>query len=196
MKVITLLVKKTFSPPLSHKDMKPEILTQPNIPKPLHGLAPRTIMGQEWWDTERQKAYASTDYHCVACGVPKSEAKKFHWLEAHEYWKFDYRKGTAEVISIEPLCHYCHNFIHSGRLAMIMGKEKSVEEAEDILEHGFKLLAENKLQCFPFTLDLAKSIGANSDQRRRAHHDVEEGPDTHCAHEGTQPPGNRRGNIS
>lgn len=142
--------------------MKPEILTHPNIPKPLHGIAPRTIMGEDWWNETRQIAYESTDYHCIACGVSKIEAKRFQWLEAHEYWEIDYKKGTARVISIEPLCHYCHNFIHSGRLAMIMDKEKTKEEVIEILEHGFKVLSDNNLKCFPFTLQLANSVGANT----------------------------------
>jgi hypothetical protein len=143
-------------------NMKPEILSQPNIPKPLHGIAPRTIMGQEWWDRERQKVYASTDYCCIACGVSKSEAKGYRWLEAHEYWDIDYLKGVCKVVSIEPLCHYCHNFIHSGRLNMIIGSEKSEEEVIAILEHGFKVLANNKLKCFYFTLELAKQLGAKT----------------------------------
>jgi hypothetical protein len=142
--------------------LKPEILTHPNIPKPLHGIAPRTIKGKKWWDEERQKAYKSTDYHCVACGVPKHEAKKHKWLEAHEYWNIDYNKGICEVVSLEPLCHYCHNFIHSGRLSMIIGEEKSYEEVLDILKHGFKVLSENKLRCFPHTLEFAESIGADT----------------------------------
>ena len=142
--------------------LKPEILCHPHIPKPLHGVAPREIMGKEWWDIERQKVYASTNYHCAACGVSKQEAKKHKWLEAHEFWHIDYKNGVCEITSIEPLCHYCHNFIHSGRLQMISGKEKSLAEVKDILEHGLKILSENKLQCFPFTLQLANHFGCKT----------------------------------
>jgi hypothetical protein len=142
--------------------MKPEILCHPHIPKPMYGISPRTIMGQEWWNETRQKVYASTNYHCIACGIAKRDAKRHKWLEAHEYWKIDYRKGICEILSIEPLCHYCHNFIHSGRLSIIMGIDKTHEEVREILEHGLQILAENKLKCFPFTLDLAERIGCKT----------------------------------
>jgi hypothetical protein len=142
--------------------LKPEILCHPNIPKSLHGVAPREIMGKEWWDIERQKVYASTNYHCVACGIHKSKAKKHKWLEAHEFWEIDYKTGVCKISSIEPLCHYCHNFIHSGRLSMIINKEKSQQEVKEILEDGFKILSQNNLLCFPFTLSFAKKLNCDT----------------------------------
>ncbi len=143
--------------------LRPEILTHPNIPKPLHGMNPRTILGKEWWDKTRQEAYASTNYHCCACGVHKSEAKKHKWLEAHEYWDINYMTGICEVKDIVPLCHYCHNFIHSGRLSMIAGESKSIKEVKDILKHGFKILKENNLECFRTTQRLAKQLNVGRD---------------------------------
>jgi len=128
----------------------------------LHGVNPRTIMGQTWWDKKRKETYERYDFHCIACGVHKSEAKKHKWLEAHEFWKIDYNRGTCEISSIEPLCHYCHNFIHSGRLENIMDKHKSVEEVKDILEHGLSILSYFKLKCFPGTLSLAKRLGCHT----------------------------------
>jgi len=142
--------------------LKPEILCHPHIPKPLHGVSPREIMGKKWWDNERQKVYASTNYHCAACGVHKSEAKKHKWLEAHEFWHINYNTGICEITSIEPLCHYCHNFIHSGRLSVIIDKEKTEKEVKEILEHGFKILSDNNLLCFPFTMHLGISLGCNT----------------------------------
>lgn len=142
--------------------LKPEILCQPNVPKPLHGLNPRTIKGKEWWDIKRQEVYASTNYHCIACGTSKQEAKGYQWCEAHEYWDIDYETGRCEIISIEPLCHYCHNFIHSGRLSMILGKEKTKNEVIEILEHGFRILHENNLKCFYGTYVLASHLGAET----------------------------------
>jgi len=36
------------------------------------------------------------------------------------------------------------------------------EEIIEILEHGFRILAKNKLKCFPFTLYFARSLYANT----------------------------------
>lgn len=143
--------------------MKPEILTHPNLPKPLHGLSPREIMGQAWWDITRRQVYASTDFHCVGCGTHKNNAKGPKWLEAHEYFTINYELGQAEITSIEPLCHYCHNFIHSGRLEMIMGKDKTKAEVIEILNHGFAILERNNLKSFPYTVELAEKLGMDPD---------------------------------
>lgn len=143
-------------------NLKPEILSHPNIPLPLHGLSPRVINGDAWWNKVRQETYKKYDYHCLACGTPKILAKGHQWLEAHEYYDIDYKKGTMVCKEIVPLCHYCHNFIHSGRLLAVMGKEKSVEEVRAILEHGFALLAQISLRAFPGTIALAKQVGANT----------------------------------
>lgn len=126
--------------------IKPEILLHPNIPKPLHGLAPRTILGEEWWNEERQKAYAQNNYHCWACGVHKLDAKYHRWLEAHEYYEIDYPKGTMTFVETVALCHSCHNYIHCGRLQKLFDRgEISYEKFRDILRHGDNILAANKL---------------------------------------------------
>lgn len=141
----------------------PSLLTQPNIPKPLHGINPRTMRGKDWWDKVRKEAYKSTDNHCKACGIHKSLARYHKWLEAHEAYKIDYIKGLVIIEKIVPLCHACHNFIHSGRLAKIAGsRECSMEKAIEILEHGFRILAKNNLKCFPGTLMTAEMLQAGT----------------------------------
>ena len=67
-----------------------ELLFCPNTPKPLHGMSPRSILGDEWWDKERIKAYRKFFNHCQACGTHKSDALYHRWLEAHEVYHFDY----------------------------------------------------------------------------------------------------------
>jgi hypothetical protein len=140
----------------------PEVLTHPNIPIPLHGLNPRTIKGDKWWDKTRKEAYAATNDHCFACGIHKSNARGRKWMEGHEYWNIDYQAGKCVVEKIIPLCHYCHNFIHSGRLSMIAGKDKTYREVIDILEHGFGILKKNGLKCFGNTRSLALDLGADT----------------------------------
>lgn len=44
------------------------LLCMPNIPKPLHSRAPRTIEGQAKWNLMRTKCYMDADYTCQACG--------------------------------------------------------------------------------------------------------------------------------
>lgn len=136
---------------------EPSIICHPNIPKPLHGIAPRTIMGDSWWNKIKKKVYLRYDYHCAACGVHKSRAKKNQWLEAHEFYGVDYETGTVVVKSIEPLCHFCHNFIHSGRMTALVGQKNGIGRStvKAILEHGFELCLENDLSCFYVAVELA-----------------------------------------
>jgi hypothetical protein len=139
---------------------RPELLASTHIPKPLHGLNPRTLLGKTWWDAKRQEVYASTGFTCACCGVPKADAKKHKWLEAHEIVTVNYSTGICEIKEIVPLCHYCHMFIHSGFLFTTMGKRNGHSKAEvkKILEHGLWWLKLFNLKCFPTTLELAEDL--------------------------------------
>jgi len=147
------------------KKIKPtdvSILTQSNVPKPLHGLNPRTLLGKIWWDKTRFKAQECYGYKCAACGVDKENAKEHQWLEGHEAWNINYQTGICEVTEILPLCHYCHNFIHSGRLVVTASRKKAV----DVITHGIALLAETKLKVFPGTLIVANRLGIDTKELR------------------------------
>lgn len=116
---------------------RPELLLHPNVPKPLHGINPRTIMGKVWWDEQRQLAYTKHDYHCWACGIHKSIAKYRQWLEAHEVYAIDYATGRVEMVEVCALCHSCHNYIHSGRMQMLaIAEQFPADKYLDILAHG------------------------------------------------------------
>lgn len=118
----------------------PYLLLHPNIPKPLHGLNPRSILGKDWWDMQRQRAYAAYNYHCWACGIHKQKAMFNKWLEAHECYEINYSEGTAKMIKIVALCHACHNYIHSGRLTALHDKgEINNAKYYQIMEHGKNL---------------------------------------------------------
>lgn len=120
---------------------RPEVLLQNNTVKPLHEVVPRLILGQQWWDRTRTVAYASTDWHCVACGVFKRDAKEHPWLEGHEVYTTDYKKGRQTYVETVPLCHYCHCFIHDGRLQILADKKLITKKKfRDVIAHGKDVL--------------------------------------------------------
>jgi hypothetical protein len=137
--------------------IKPEIICHPNVPKPLHGTAPRVIEGDGWWNRIRKKVYRKYDYCCGACGVPMNQARRFQRLEAHEFYKVDYSTGTVTVKSLEPLCNFCHMFIHNGRLINTLGTPSgcSVDTAKAIIEHGFALCMEHEVACYVGAIEAA-----------------------------------------
>lgn len=124
---------------------RPEILLHDLIPPPLHGLAPRTVKGGKWWDAQRHAAAAANMYKCWACNIPKTKAKKHKWLEGHESYEIDWKKGTCNLVEIVSLCHYCHNYIHQGRMrAMVECGRERQSFYEDVLKHGDRLTAHLK----------------------------------------------------
>lgn len=126
---------------------RPEVLLCPNTPKPLHGVVPREIYGQSWWNKTREAAYRSTNYHCLACGVHKYQAKHRQWLEGHELYEINYVEGTSTYIETVPLCHFCHNSIHDGRLMTLLQKgELHQAKYVAIIQHADRVLAEAGLQ--------------------------------------------------
>jgi len=119
----------------------PILLFHPNIPKPLHGLAPREILGEDWWNQTKLEAKAKLDNHCWACGVHKSEAKYHQWLEAHECYSIDYSIGRMEYVGTCALCHACHNYIHDGRLQVLaLNGETPAKKQKEIICHGNQLI--------------------------------------------------------
>ena len=161
--------------------MNPELLLHPNIPKPLHGINPRTIYGQKWWDFNRQEAYAKANYHCEACGIPKVEAWKHRWLEAHEFYEYDYKHGRVTFVKLVALCHACHNFIHSGRLNVLVQSRKiSEEDYSHIIHHGGDIVdAAGLTEKYKHRHDAPEGLVA-WDQWRMIVDGKEYGPSTSC----------------
>ena len=126
---------------------RPEVLMCPQIPKPMHGVAPREILGQRWWDQTRQAAYRSTAFHCLACGTWKGVAEYRRWLEGHEWYEIDYCRGRMTYVECIPLCHLCHSYIHVGRLQALLEKGE-IHQAKyvAVLQHGDRVLREAGLR--------------------------------------------------
>lgn len=120
------------------------LLGMPNIPHPLHTLAPRTIMGNTAWNKVRIPEYERADYTCEVCGF-KGEPGKAQ-IHLHEVYSIDYVKGTSTFERFVCLCRLCHVYwTHSGR-ALTMYKHGdplySKEKLLEGVEHGFKLISE------------------------------------------------------
>lgn len=138
------------TPKPMHWDLRPEVLLCSQIPMPLHEVAPRNILGTKWWNKTRQEAYQSTAYHCVACGIYKFQAHFRKWLEGHELYTIDYKRGLMTYIETVPLCHCCHNYIHIGRLNALLD-QGLVSHAKFmfIVNHGDSVLHRAGLKRLP-----------------------------------------------
>lgn len=113
----------------------------------MHGMAPRVVLGTNWWNKTRLLAYKSTNYHCVACGVFKTDAKGRRWLEAHETYEIDYLLGRMTYVESVPLCHYCHNFCHPGRMrALLEANSMTHAKYAAIVQHGEVVLKAAKIK--------------------------------------------------
>lgn len=121
---------------------RPEILLCGNIPQPLHGVAPRVILGGTWWNKTRKAAQQATNFRCHACAVPKEVAKFRQWLEGHELYHTDYANGKLHYVETVALCHSCHNYIHDGRLSILLEKgDVHHSKFSYIMSHGNSVLS-------------------------------------------------------
>jgi len=122
---------------------EPQVLLLPTVPEPLHQVCPRNLLGASWWNAERKRAYESTDHHCLACGVHKSEALFKQWMEAHEHYRTDYQAGLLHYERAVPLCNACHSFIHQGRLTWLLKTQQiTMKRYTMVQRHGARVLHE------------------------------------------------------
>lgn len=119
------------------------LLTMPNIPKPLHGVAPRAIMGDAVWNRVRKKAYYDAGYKSEISGVLSAGPGGLH---AHEVYDINYVTGVCKfkrVCAITPQEHVY--FIHSGRMLTLWKNKNALYPTSKVLEgleNGFKLIYE------------------------------------------------------
>lgn len=142
-----------------------KILTMPNIPTPLHGLAPRTILGKSTWDHMRKRCYFEAGYKCQACGKAPAKNETCH---AHELYTYNYVTGTAKFERCVCLCPTCHVLgIHSGRaLTMykkgnpLMPKSRLLKGAENLFKvlHEYNVAHPNEepLRAYGTFIDYAR----------------------------------------
>lgn len=134
------------------KELNPQLLGQANIPKALHGINPRTIMGQAAWRNHRQQIIQNNPY-CKACGLDTLT------LDLHEDYKIDYNKCIMTLNDYVPLCKKCHSFIHSGLLTTLLAKQEITKEyVIDVLRHGLAICKQKQVSVFIVGYSLAKHL--------------------------------------
>ena len=69
------------------------IITMPNVPRPLHGMPPRKIMGQTEWNKMRKRCYYNAGYKCEACGAEPERGG----LDAHELYSIDWENDQIHI---------------------------------------------------------------------------------------------------
>lgn len=122
-----------------------QILTMPNIPHPLHGLAPRTIMGASRWKLTKTKEKMRADYHCEICGREFSINK----LDVHEIYDVFYDERYSKFNRYVCACALCHQACHSGRnLALYTKGDKytTKEYMLELAERTFRLVNQWNMQ--------------------------------------------------
>lgn len=121
------------------REPRPELILHPQIPKPLHGVAPRVVMGQAWWDEVRHKCYRESGQQCACCAVFFKDVRDFPRPEAHETYSIDYKRGKATFTGVVALCHWCHMAIHVGMAAASLEHgEMSPQDYEYAMAHREK----------------------------------------------------------
>ena len=152
--------------PPSGKDLRP-LIAMPNIPRPLHGVNPRTILGGPTWNRMRRRCYAMAENTCEICGAKPENLRHRH---GHEVYEIDYLKGTAKFVKVFCICSLCHlGCIHTGRALTLWKKDNPLYPTEFLLEgaeHAFKIISEyNKdnpdadLRAYSTFLDYLKHDG-------------------------------------
>ena len=132
------LVKK-WRPP-KYSDAR-ALIAMPNIPKPTHGLAPRTLLGASTWDRMRKAAYQDADDTCEICGCKPENLRQRH---GHEVYEIDYEKGIVKFVRVFCVCSLCHlGGIHTGRAITLYKQGSPLYPKEFLLEgaeHAFSLI--------------------------------------------------------
>lgn len=123
-------------------DLRP-LIAMPNIPRPLHGVNPRTLLGVSTWNHMRKACYAKANDTCEICGYKPDNLRHRH---GHEVYEIDYANGTAKFVKVFCVCSMCHlACIHTGRALTLWKKNNPLYPTSFLLqgaEHAFKIINE------------------------------------------------------
>lgn len=117
------------------------LITMPNVPQPLHGINPRSLMGEAKWDELRMKLYLESRYKCEICGRALDDKS----IQLHELYSYNRAKREAIFQKYIVVCKLCHNAIHSGRMLSFYKNQNLIFTKEyvlEVIENCFKLVGE------------------------------------------------------
>lgn len=121
--------------PPSDDDLRP-LIAMPNLPRPTHSLAPRTLLGASTWNHMRKSCYAKAGDACEICGEKPENLRHRH---AHEVYEIDYEKGTVKFVRAFCLCALDHlGCIHTGRAITLYKQGNPLYPKEFLLEGAEK----------------------------------------------------------
>lgn len=109
---------------------RPELLACCPIPLPMHGTAPRIVMGRKWWREVRDAALQSTHYRCAACGEASPR------LDCHEVYDVDHLLGRMTYLETVPMCVECHAYCHPGYL--------DIQVREGVVSRQYQIHVKNR----------------------------------------------------
>ena len=88
----------------------PTRLSPELVPEPLWGLSAYRLLGRgSKWKRIREDALRVASNRCSVCGDATNQ------LQCNEQWRYDDKRGIAELIAFVILCHHCHLVTHMGR---------------------------------------------------------------------------------
>ena len=122
----------------------PRIICMPNVPKPTHNMAPRTLLGKSTWDHMRRRCYFLANYTCEICGAEVGKDIEKRDYHGHELYSINYETGTVKFERVVGICALCHTrCIHTGRAFTMYKKGNPFMTAKMVLEgaeHAFSLV--------------------------------------------------------
>lgn len=111
----------------------PRLLLHSSPPDALYAITPRTIMGNQWWAEQKSAAVVKQNRQCYTCGAKESQLK--FPLEAHEHYDINYTNGRVKLVKVVALCHFCHDYIHDGRIYSQV-KRNNLDDSSNIRSLG------------------------------------------------------------
>ncbi len=80
----------------------------------------RNFLSKEQWDYIKKDTKQRFDGKCAICG------KTSKFLDAHEVWEYDSKKGVQKLKDVISVCKDCHSAIHIDFTAVKGDKDKLI----------------------------------------------------------------------